>query len=72
MCGKEEDYFFNLNNFRDQFDSDEEDKLRSVLGDALLRYNINVCTFYQDTMWFISKDYTNGIELKCDRFLYYC
>ena len=41
MCGKEEDYFFNLNNFRDQFDSDEEDKLRSVLGDALLRYNIN-------------------------------
>ena len=46
MCGKEEDYFFNLNNFRDQFDSDEEDKLRSVLGDALLRYNINVYTIY--------------------------
>ena len=42
MFGKEEDYFFNLNNFRDQFDSDEEDKLRSVLGDALLRYNIKV------------------------------
>ena len=35
-----------LNNFRDQFDSDEEDKLRSVLGDALLRYNINVFTIY--------------------------
>ena len=33
---------FKLNNFRDQFDSDEEDKLRSVLGDALLRYNIKV------------------------------
>ena len=42
MCGKEEENFFNLNNFRDQFDSDEEDKLRSVLGDALLRYNIKV------------------------------
>ena len=46
MYVKEEDYFLKLNNFRDQFDSDEEDKLRSVLGDALLRYNINLCSIY--------------------------
>ena len=46
MCVKEEDYFLKLKNFRDQFDSDEEDKLRSVLGDALLRYNINWWSIY--------------------------
>ena len=46
MCGREEDYLLKIEYFRDQFDSDEEDKLRSVLGDALLRYNINWCSIF--------------------------
>ena len=48
-----QNFCLNANKFRDQFDTEEEERLRSVLGEALLRFHTYVLTLYPISIYFI-------------------